>query len=213
MTAQATDPFAMRQPDNAANRVFSDYGNAANVGGPGTASLNVGRFAAGNGWLYLGTQQQYTRLVMRLDLDGGYFGPEDNATWPLQSATWSPTPSQSAGLTATYDITYGATGLCWLTNAPGTIVDSRGRLRGHRLGQGRHRPAIHRDRSTHPSHLEYKRSISTIQIAKIPQWEWPMRFETPENIVDTVIDGVVVTLEHDVLKIDDLEIELQDAGE
>ena len=40
-----------------------------------------------------------------------------------------------------------------------------------------------------------------------------MRFETPENVLDTVIDGVVVTLEDDVLKIDDLEVELKDARE
>ena len=72
-TATATDQILLRQPDNAANRLFADYGNAANVGGPGSASVNLGRFSAGNGWLYVGTQKQYTHLVMALDLDGGLF--------------------------------------------------------------------------------------------------------------------------------------------
>ena len=64
-----------------------------------------------------------------------------------------------------------------------------------------------------PSHFEYRRSISTIEIAKIPEWEWPMRFEAPENVVETVVDGVVVTLSEEVLKIDDMEIELENAIE
>jgi hypothetical protein len=65
-----------------------------------------------------------------------------------------------------------------------------------------------------PSHLEFRRSISTIELDTIPQWEWPMRVDTPENVLDTVVDGTVVTLdEDDVLRIGDVEIELQDARE
>lgn len=52
-----------------------------------------------------------------------------------------------------------------------------------------------------------------VEIAKIPEWEWPMRFEAPENVVETVVDGVVVTLSEEVLRIDDLEIELENAIE
>ncbi len=212
-TATATDQILLRQPDNAANRLFADYGNAANVGGPGSASVNLGRFSAGNGWLYVGTQKQYTHLVMALDLDGGYFGPEDDPAWALQSVTWTPTPSQTAGLTATYDITYGANGLCWLTNAPATVVDPAVGFAVSATGKDAIGQPFTVTGRLIPEHLEYRRSISTIQIAKIPQWEWPMRFETPENVLDTVIDGVVVTLEDDVLKIDDLEVELKDARE
>ena len=42
-----------------------------------------------------------------------------------------------------------------------------------------------------------------------------MRFETPENVlrVEVEVEGVIVTLSKDVLKIDDLEIDLKDARE
>lgn len=150
---------------------------------------------------------------MALDLDGGHFGPEDDPAWALQSVTWTPTPSQTAGLTATYDITYGANGLCWLTNAPATVVDPAVGFAVSATGKDAIGQPFTVTGRLIPEHLEYRRSISTIQIAKIPQWEWPMRFETPENVLDTVIDGVVVTLEDDVLKIDDLEVELKDARE
>ena len=62
-TAQAMDPIALRQPNNAANSIVSDYGNTGNVGGAASASINFGKLAAGNGWLYLGTQMEYTRLA------------------------------------------------------------------------------------------------------------------------------------------------------
>ena len=62
-----------------------------------------------------------------------------------------------------------------------------------------------------PSNVEYSRSISTVQVARIPQWEWPMELETPANVLETVVDGVVVTLDDQVLTIDDVEIEVRDA--
>jgi hypothetical protein len=211
-TALATDPIALRQPNNAANRLVSDYKNAGNVGGAASASLNVGRLRAGNGWLYLGTRMQYTRLAAALQLDDGYFGPDDNAAWALQSITWTPTPNQSAGMTAFYDITY-ANGLCWLTNAPSTVVDPDVGFTITANGTDAIGQSFSVTGRLIPTNLEYRRSISTIQLAKIPEWEWPMRFETPVDRLDVVIEGVVLTLDEDVLKIDDLEVELKDARE
>jgi hypothetical protein len=214
MYATATDPVPFRRPVNAANQLFSDYDDPRDVGGPGTASLTIGRIGAGNGFVYVGSQQQYSRLAMRLVLDAGYFGPADDPTWPIQTITWTPTPSQSGGLTAVYDIEYGANGLCWLMNAPGTMVDPAVGFAVRARGTD----AIGQDFDVTgrliPSHLEFRRSISTIELDTIPQWEWPMRVDTPENVLDTVVDGTVVTLvEDDVLRIGDVEIELQDARE
>jgi hypothetical protein len=36
-----------------------------------------------------------------------------------------------------------------------------------------------------------------------------MQLEMPENVLEAVVDGVEVSLEADVLRIDDLEIELE----
>jgi hypothetical protein len=212
-TAQATDSIALRQPDNAANRLAGDYDNPGNVGGAASASLNVGGIAAGNGWLYLGTQMEYTRLAMRLDLDGGYFGPADKPAWALQNITWTPTPVQSSGLTAFYEVSYGANGLCWLSSDPTTVVDPSVGFAVSAKGKDAIGQSFNVTGRLIPSHMEYRRSISTIEIAKIPEWEWPMRIEVPENIFDTVVEGVVVTLSEEVLKIDDLEVELKNAVE
>ena len=213
MRAQATDAIALRQPNNAASRIEPDYGNNGNAGGAGSASLNVAKISAGNGWLYLGTQMQYTRLAMRLRLDAGYFGPDDNAGWGLQSITWTPAPVQSSGLTAFYDVTFGANGLCWLDSDPLTQVDPSVGFAIAATGKDAIGQSFSVTGRLIPTNLEYRRSISTIEIAKIPEWEWPMRFEAPENVLETVVDGVVVTLDKDVLKIDDLEVELKDARE
>jgi hypothetical protein len=210
-TAQATDSITLRQPDNASSRLVSDYANPGNVGGAGTASLNLGRISAGNGWLYIGTQMQYTKLAMRLRLDDGYFGPDDNAGWALQNITWTPGPVQSSGLTALYEVTFDANGLCSLSSDPTTLVDPNVGFAITAKGKDAIGQQFNVTGRLIPTNFEYRRSISTIEIAKIPEWEWPMRFEAPENVVETVIDGVVITLSEEKLKIDDLEIELEDA--
>lgn len=213
MTAEATDAIALRQPDNAASKLVPDYGNSGNMGGAGSASINIARIGAGNGWLYLRTQMEYTRLAMRLQLDAGYFGPDDNAAWGLQNITWTPTPDQSSGLNAFYEVTFGTNGLCWLTSDPTTVVDPSVGFAISAKGKDAIGQSFNVTGRLIPTNLEYRRSISTIEIAKIPEWEWPMRLEAPENVLETVVDGVVVTLSEDVLKIDDLEVELKDARE
>jgi hypothetical protein len=213
LTAQATDAIALRQPDNAACRLVADYGNTGNVSGTGSASINVGGIAAGNGWLYLGTQKRYTRLAMRLQLDDGYFGPDDNAAWGLQAVTWTPTPDQVAGLVAFYDVTFDANGLCWLTSDPTTVVDPGVGFGISAKGKDAIGQSFNVTGRLIPTNVEYRRSISTIQIARIPVWEWPMRLEVPENVLNVVVDGVAVTLTDEVLKIDDLEVELRDERE
>jgi hypothetical protein len=210
-TAQATDSITLRQPDNASSRLVADYANPVNVGGAGTASLNLGRISAGNGWLYIGTQMQYTKLAMRLRLDDGYFGPDDNAGWALQNITWTPGPVQSSGLTALYEVTFDANGLCSLSSDPTTLVDPNVGFAITAKGKDAIGQQFNVTGRLIPTNFEYRRSISTIEIAKIPEWEWPMRFEAPENVVETVIDGVVITLSEEKLKIDDLEIELENA--
>jgi hypothetical protein len=212
-TATATDQVALREPDNAANRLFSDYANAGNVAGPGTASLNIGRLRSGNGRLYLGTRMDYTRLAMTLELDGGYFGPKDDPAWALQNITWTPSPTQSAGLTAFYDVTFGPTGLCWLTSAPATVVDPAVGFAVSVTGKDSIGQSFSVTGRLIPTNVEYRQSISTIEHAKIPKWEWPVQIEMPENVLETVVDGAAVTLTDDVLKIDDLKIELKDAHE
>jgi hypothetical protein len=62
-----------------------------------------------------------------------------------------------------------------------------------------------------PTNVVYRRSVSTIEVPKIPQWEWPVLFDTRETIVDVVRDGVQVKLEGDVLQIGDVEVEVRDA--
>jgi hypothetical protein len=209
MTATATDQIALRKPDNAANRLVSDYGNTGNMGGPGAATLNFAPYRAGNGWLYLGSRKQYTRLAMTLDLDVGYFGPEDDPSWGLQSITWTPTPNQATGRTAYYDVTYDANGLCRLANVPGAAVDPAVGFEIKAKGKDAIGQSFDVTGRLIPTNVEYSRSISTIQIARIPQWEWPMQLEMPENVLEAVVDGVEVSLEADVLRIDDLEIELE----
>ena len=210
-TAQDTDPIALRRPSNAANAIVSDYGNAGNVGEAGVASINFGGLVAGNGWLYVRERRYYTRLAARLQLDAGYFGPDDNPTWAFQNITWTPTPSQSAGMTAFYDVTFGANDLCWLNSDPATVVDPNVGFAISATG----RDAIGQSFSAMgrlvPTNIEYRRSISTIEIARIPEWEWPMRFEVRENVLEVVFNGVLVMLNANVLQIGELEVELEDS--
>jgi hypothetical protein len=210
-TAQATDSIALRKPDNAANRIVADYGNSGNVVGAGSASINIGGIIAGNGWLYLGTQKRYTRLAMLLELDAGYFGPDDNAAWKLQNIAWTPTPNQSAGLTAFYEVTFGANDLCWLTSDPTNVVDPGVGFPISATGKDAIGQSFNVTGRLIPTNMEYRRSTSTIQVARIPEWEWPMRFDVLRDVLEVEVDGVVLTLSGEVLKIDDVEVELKDA--
>jgi hypothetical protein len=209
--AHVTEPISLRQPNNAANVIFNDYGNAANVEGSGSVSINLGRIIAGNGFLYVGERKYYTRIAARLRLDQGYFGPDDNPAWGLQNISWTPTPSQSAGVTAFYDLTFDPNGLCWLNSDPTTVVDPNVGFRISANG----RDAIGQPCSATgwlvPTNVEYRRSISTIQIERIPRWEWPMLFDIQEKVLDGVLNGVSVKLNEKVLQIGKLKAKLQDA--
>jgi len=210
-TAQDTVSIALRQPNNAANVIVNDYGNAANVEGPGYASINFGGIVADNGWLYVGTRKYYTRLAARLQLDPGYFGPDDNAAWALRNITWTPKPSQTDGVTALYDVTFDPNGLCWLNSDPATVVDPNVGFPISAKGNDAIRQPFSVTGRLVPTNIEYHRSISTIQIARIPEWEWPMQFDVREKILEVVFNGVLVRLAANVLQIGDLEVELQDA--
>jgi hypothetical protein len=206
-TAQGTAPIELRKPNNAAKVIVSDYANAGNVEGDGYASINFGRFVAGNGWLYVATQKYYTRLAARLQLDPGYFGPDDNPAWVLQNITWTPTPSQGAGATAFYDVTFNASGLCWLNSDPATIVDPNVGFPISANGKDAIGQSFSATGRLIPTNVEYRRSISTIEQPKIPEWEWPMQFGIRENTVE----GVPVKLTENVLQIGQLKVQLQDA--
>ncbi len=210
-TAQATDPIALRQPDNAASRIIADYDNNGNVAGTGSATINLGGVKAGNGWLYVGTRKRYTRLAMRLHLDAGYFGPDDHSGWNLQNMKWTPPPDQSSGLTAFYEVNFDANDLCWLVSDPTTVVDPGVGFPISVTGKDAIGQSFNVKGRLIPTNMEYRRSISTIQIARIPEWEWPMQLDVPENILDLEFEGVMITLSEDVLRIDDLEVELNDA--
>lgn len=202
---------ALRQPSIAANVIVSDYENAGNVEGTGSASINFGGLVAGNGWLYLGTRKYYTRLAARLQLDRGFFGPNDNPAWGLQNITWTPTPSQSASVTAFYEVTFDPSGLCWLNSDPATVVDPNVGFPISAKGKDAIGQPFSATGRLVPTNVEYRRSISTIQIAKIPSWEWPMLFDIREKVVEVVFEGVLVMLNENLLQIGEVEVELKDA--
>lgn len=209
--AQATDAIALRQPNNAANRVVAEYDNKGNVEGSGSTSINLGGIRAGNGWLYIGTEKRYTRLAMRLELDAGYFGPADKAAWSLKTINWSPIPVQSSGLIAFYDVTFGANDLCWLSSDPTTVVQPGVGFPISATGQDAVGQTFNVTGRIYPTNMEYLRSISTIQVSRIPWFEWPMRIEVPQDVLEWVVDGVLVSISADEIKIDDLKVELKDA--
>jgi len=210
-TAQDTDLIALRQPNNAANAIDPNYGDAGNVEGTGSASINFGGLVAGNGWLYVRSRKYYTRLAVRLQLDPGFFGPDDKPAWGLQNITWTPTPSQSSGLTAFYDVTFDASGLCWLDSNPATVVDPNVGFPISAAGKDAIGQSFSATGRLVPTNVEYRRSISTIERAKIPKWEWPMLFDIREKVLEVVFNGVLVMLNENVLRIGELEVELKDA--
>lgn len=210
-TAQGTEPIALRQPNNADNVIYNDYGNAGNVEGPGFASINFGGIIAGNGWLYVVTRKYYTRIAVRLQLDRGYFGPDDDPAWGLQNISWTPTPSRSSGVTAFYDVTFDQNGLCWLNSDPTAVVDPNVGFPISVNGKDAIGQPFTATGRLVPTNVEYHRSISTIQIEKIPQWEWPMLFDIREKVLDIVFNGVSVKLNEKVLQIGKLKAKLQDA--
>jgi len=210
-TAQSTNPIPLRQPNNAANAIISDYENPGDVEGTGSASINFGGLVAGNGWLYVGIRKFYTRLAARLQLDRGYFGPDDNPAWGLQGIIWTPTPSQRSGVTAFYDVTFDSSGLCWLNSDPATVVDPNVGFSISAKGTDAIGQSFGATGWLVPTNVEYHRSISTIEIARIPKWEWPMIFDIRETVLEVVFNGVLVMLNANVLQIGELEVELQDA--
>lgn len=210
-TASGSDPVALLQPNNAANVLFSDYDNAGNTEGTGTVSINFGGIRAGNGWLYIGTRKYYTRIAVRLTLHDGFFGPDDTSSWALQSITWTPTPSQSSGLTAFYDVTFDASGLCSLNSDPMTVVDPNVGFTITAKGKDAIGQSFNATGTMRPTNVDYTRSISTIEVARIPKWEWPMLFDIREKILEVVLLGVPVILQGEVLKIGEVKVDLEKA--
>ena len=210
-TVSGTDAIALRQPNNTANQIVSDYDNAGNVEGTGYASINFGGIKSGSGWIYVGRRKYYTRIAVSLQLDGGYFGPDDNAAWGLQQITWTPKPSSSAGVTAFYDVTFDPNGLCWLNSDPATVVDPNVGFAVSANGKDAIGQPFSVAGRLIPTNVEYHRSISTIQIPRIPEWEWPMQFDVRTKVMEVVYEGVLVMLNVNILQIGDVEIELQDA--
>jgi hypothetical protein len=212
-TAQADVQVALRQPNHAASRVISDYADSGNVEGTVATSINFGGVRAGNGWISIGIRRYYTKLAAKLLLDGGYFGPDDDPAWAPESIVWTPAPGRSTALSAFYDVTFDARGLCWLNSDPGTVVDPNVGFPVAVSGNDAIGQPFSASGRLIPTHVDYRLSISAIQVAKIPEWEWPVLIETPETIVDVIVDGTQVQLDSDVLKIGDVEIQVQDVGQ
>ena len=163
-TAQATDPIALRQPNNAANRIVSDYGTPAMSGAPASASINFGGLAAGNGWLYLGTQMT-TRgsppaAARRRLLRSGRQPRVGAAERHLD-----PEPKPESGVTAFYDVTFGRQRPVLAEQRPGDEGGPRRRLRDLATGKDAIGQSFSVTGRLIPTNLEYRRSISTIQIA------------------------------------------------
>ena len=212
-TAQADVQVALRPPNSAASRVISDYADPGNVEGTVATSINFGGVRAGNGWISIGIRRYYTKLAAKLVLDGGYFGPDDDLTWAPESIVWTPAPGQVTGVRALYDVTFDARGLCWLNSDPGTVVDPNVGFPVAVSGNDAIGQPFSASGRLIPTHVDYRLSISAIQVAKIPEWEWPVLIETPETIVDVIVDGTQVQLDSGVLKIGDVEIQVQDVGQ
>lgn len=210
-TATGARTIALLQPNNAANRLVTDYDNAGNTEGNGSVAISFGRIAAGNGWLYVRQRKYYTRIAVRLQLHAGFFGPDDDAAWVPQTITWTPAPSQSAGLTAFYDVTFDAAGLCYLTSDPANVVDPNVGFQISATGKDAIGQPFSATATLRPTNVEYTRSVSTIEVPRIPQWEWPMRFDIREKVVDVVFDGVRVTLKETELRIGDVRVKIEQA--
>jgi hypothetical protein len=211
-SAQADVPVMLRKPNPAASSVISDYDDPGNVEGTFATSINFGGVRAGNGWISIGVRRYYTRLAAKLVLDGGYFGPDDDPAWAPKSIVWDPAPSQRTGVHAFYDVTFDPNGLCWLNSDPGTVVDPNVGFPIAVSGNDAIGQPFHASGRLIPTHVDYRESISTIEVPKIPKWEWPILIETPDTVVDVAVDGTQVQLDGDVLKIGDVEIEVKDAG-
>ena len=202
-TAHAAVPVALAQPNIAANAITTDFEDPGNTEGTVSTSLNLGGIRAGNGWIHIGTRRYFTRLAVELQLDGGYFGPADDPGWAPQSIDWEPAPNQSAGVRAFYDVHFDKRGLCWLDGNPASVVDPNVGFPVAVVGNDAIGQSFSATGRLVPTSMEYRRSVSTIEIPKIPQWEWPVLFDTRETIVDVVLGGVQVKLEGDVLQIGD----------
>jgi hypothetical protein len=114
-------------------------------------------------------------------------------------------------MTAFYDVTFDPTGLCWLNIDPATVVDPNVGFRISAHGQDAIGQSFRVTGRLVPTNVEYRRSISTIQIPEIPPWEWPMLFNIQAGILNVVHNGILVQLIESVLQIGELKVELQDA--
>jgi hypothetical protein len=144
-------------------------------------------------------------------LHDGFFGPDDNANWAPQNITWTPAPSQRTGLTAFYDVTFDASGLCWLTSDPSTVVDPNVGFQISATGKDAIGQSFSATGTLRPTNVEYTRSVSTIEVPRIPKWEWPMRFDIQELVVDVVFDGTRVAFDGKTVQIGDVKVEIEEA--
>jgi hypothetical protein len=211
MSAQATVPIGLPRPSPSGNSVRPQYDAAESVSADEqvTVSLRpeIPEIRAGNGFLYVAQRTFYTRVAMKLTLDRGYFGPDDDPSWKLLDIVWTPQPSSASNEIAVYDVSYDA-GLCWLgDDRAGSVPPERGFqivAEGHdAIGQ-----AFSATGQLYPSNEVFQRSISTVEIPSIPEWEWPVEFvKTVANPV-TVVEGVNVQLDQNALRIGGVEVPL-----
>ena len=132
-----------------------DYADPGNIEGTVTTSLNLGGVRTATAGSRIGIRRYYTGLAVKVLLDGGYFGSGDDPAWMPESIAWTPTPVQSSGDRAFYDVTFDANGLCWLNSDPGTVVDPNVGFRVRGVRKGHDRTAVQRDRTagTHQRRL------------------------------------------------------------
>lgn len=213
LTASADVPITLPSPNPAGTVLFSDYAAPGNtVSGTAPSSLAVGGARAGNGWVSIGVRRLYTRLAAKVVLDAGNFGPDDNPAWLLRQVSWTPRPSQVDGARAYYEVTFDTAVLCWLTSDPSVVVDPNVGFAISVSGRDAIGQPFSASGRLIPTHVDYRLSVSTIQIAKIPRWDWPIMFHLPTKGLEVMVEGTVVKLEGEVLRIGDVEIPVKEAG-
>lgn len=116
-----------------------------------------------------------------------------------------------SGLTAFYDVTFDASGLCSLNSDPMTVVDPNVGFTITAKGKDAIGQSFNATGTMRPTNVDHTRSISTIEVARIPKWEWPMLFDIREKILEVVLLGVPVILQGEVLKIGDVKVDLEKA--
>ena len=155
----------------------------------------------------------YSQLEVELELyDEGFFSPRDNPNWPLQNVVWTPTPFTHNGSRAVFR--FGRSGdWCWILPE-----DGKGIVSEDFVQQGLPIRAQGLDAIGQAFDVE-QRLFTTSSVfygkkftfkPKIPQREWPMRFERTNDRTMKVLNvkGVRVSLKGYTLTIGDITVKL-----